>query len=408
MDFFKGKTVVVTGASSGIGRALAEYFAAAGANAVLGARHEDALREIVGRIGAAGGHAAYAVCDVTREADCKRLIDTAVDTFGGVDVLICNAGISMRALFDEVDLAVLHKLMDVNFWGCVNCTKYALPYIQKARRFDRGRVVGCRDSRAAGPYRLLGFEVCDDGLFGDDPYRESQEGRARDDRLSGLYGFERALFGTYGRRLAAGRDAPRGGQDDDGRRGGPYHRPCGRAAQALVPDGISGDVPRISSRNSGRRCSTGSSIGICPRSPIRLSSSALSASAGSYRPAATRCGCGRALFLFGIGQNPSLYENKCLCSGQPPCQILVGVVDCRSAFDPGRRTLSGDARRDARRTVDAVYRRAARRRNYGYRAGRLQQRYAARLGLDARDGNHGTFAGDHADGHAPSGRSWGR
>ena len=108
MDFFKGKTVVVTGASSGIGRALAEYFAAAGANAVLGARHEDALREIVGRIGAAGGHAAYAVCDVTREADCKRLIDTAVDTFGGVDVLICNAGISMRALFDEVDLAVLH------------------------------------------------------------------------------------------------------------------------------------------------------------------------------------------------------------------------------------------------------------------------------------------------------------
>ena len=101
MDFFKGKTVVVTGASSGIGRALAEYFAAAGANAVLGARHEDALREIVGRIGAAGGHAAYAVCDVTREADCKRLIDTAVDTFGGVDVLICNAGISMRALFDH-------------------------------------------------------------------------------------------------------------------------------------------------------------------------------------------------------------------------------------------------------------------------------------------------------------------
>ena len=150
MDFFKGKTVVVTGASSGIGRALAEYFAAAGANAVLGARHEDALREIVGRIGAAGGHAAYAVCDVTREADCKRLIDTAVDTFGGVDVLICNAGISMRALFDEVDLAVLHKLMDVNFWGCVNCTKYALPYIQRVH----GSIVGV--SSVAGIHGLPG------------------------------------------------------------------------------------------------------------------------------------------------------------------------------------------------------------------------------------------------------------
>ena len=150
MAFLQGKTVDVTGASSGIGRALAEYFAAAGANAVLGARHEDALREIVGRIGAAGGHAAYAVCDVTREADCKRLIDTAVDTFGGVDVLICNAGISMRALFDEVDLAVLHKLMDVNFWGCVNCTKYALPYIQRVH----GSIVGV--SSVAGIHGLPG------------------------------------------------------------------------------------------------------------------------------------------------------------------------------------------------------------------------------------------------------------
>ena len=158
MDFFKGKTVVVTGASSGIGRALAEYFAAAGANAVLGARHEDALREIVGRIGAAGGHAAY-IQDVNRaggilsilgELNRGGLIDTAVDTFGGVDVLICNAGISMRALFDEVDLAVLHKLMDVNFWGCVNCTKYALPYIQKAR----GSIVGV--SSVAGIHGLPG------------------------------------------------------------------------------------------------------------------------------------------------------------------------------------------------------------------------------------------------------------
>lgn len=105
---------------------------------------------MVGRIGAAGGHAAYAVCDVTREADCKRLIDTAVDTFGGVDVLICNAGISMRALFDEVDLAVLHKLMDVNFWGCVNCTKYALPYIQRVH----GSIVGV--SSVAGIHGLPG------------------------------------------------------------------------------------------------------------------------------------------------------------------------------------------------------------------------------------------------------------
>jgi len=150
MDYFKGKTVVVTGASSGIGKALAEYFAAAGARAVLGARHEEALKQIVGGIAARGGQAAYAVCDVTREADCKRLIDTAVAAFGGVDVLICNAGISMRALFDDVELSVLHKLMDVNFWGCVNCTKYALPYIQQSH----GSIVGV--SSVAGIHGLPG------------------------------------------------------------------------------------------------------------------------------------------------------------------------------------------------------------------------------------------------------------
>ena len=90
------------------------------------------------------------ILSILGELNRGGLIDTAVDTFGGVDVLICNAGISMRALFDEVDLAVLHKLMDVNFWGCVNCTKYALPYIQKAR----GSIVGV--SSVAGIHGLPG------------------------------------------------------------------------------------------------------------------------------------------------------------------------------------------------------------------------------------------------------------
>lgn len=150
MKTFKGKTVIVTGASSGIGKALAEHFAALGANVVLGARHEDRLQRIVDGIAACGGSAVYSVCDVTEEPDCKKLVDTAVERFGGVDVLICNAGISMRALFDDVDLGVLHKLMDVNFWGCVNCTKYALPYIQQAH----GSIVGV--SSVAGIHGLPG------------------------------------------------------------------------------------------------------------------------------------------------------------------------------------------------------------------------------------------------------------
>ena len=97
-----------------------------------------------------GGQAAWCAVDVTDAEQCKALIDTAVATFGGIDVLICNAGISMRALFDDVDLEVLHRLMDVNFWGTVNCCKYALPYVQASH----GSIVGI--SSVAGLHGLPG------------------------------------------------------------------------------------------------------------------------------------------------------------------------------------------------------------------------------------------------------------
>ena len=161
---FTNKTVVITGATSGIGRALAFEFASVGANVVLGARRESELVAVSKQIAAQGGRVVYTVCDVTCEEDCKRLIDKAVEVFGGVDVLICNAGISMRALFDDVDLAVLHRLMDVNFWGTVYCTKYALPYIQRSR----GSIVGvssvagihglpARTGYSASKYAMTGF-----------------------------------------------------------------------------------------------------------------------------------------------------------------------------------------------------------------------------------------------------------
>lgn len=149
-DFFNGKTIVITGASSGIGRALAYEFSHRGANVVLGARHEDKLAEIAADIRLKGGKAAYNTTDVTQETDCKSLIETAVKEFDGIDVLICNAGISMRAIFDDVAFSVLHSLMDVNFWGTVYCTKYALPYIQASR----GSIVGV--SSVAGLHGLPG------------------------------------------------------------------------------------------------------------------------------------------------------------------------------------------------------------------------------------------------------------
>lgn len=134
----KDKVVIITGASSGIGKALAFEFAGKGAKCVLGARNYDKLAEIAEEIKLKGGEVAFSQSDVTSENDCKNLVQSAVDQFGRVDVLINNAGISMRALFKDVDLEVIRRVMDVNFWGTVYCTKYALPYILE----QKGSIVG--------------------------------------------------------------------------------------------------------------------------------------------------------------------------------------------------------------------------------------------------------------------------
>ena len=104
MKDFKNKVVIVTGASSGIGEAMAREFAAQGARVVLGARSVQKLQLIAGDIRSRGGQAAYCGVDVTDVGECRELIDTAVREFGGIDVLVCNAGLSMRAIFDDVDL----------------------------------------------------------------------------------------------------------------------------------------------------------------------------------------------------------------------------------------------------------------------------------------------------------------
>jgi short-subunit dehydrogenase len=129
----KGKTVIITGASSGIGRALAYEFAARGEKVVMGARNIDRLKEIAEDIRQRGGEVVFAQVDVTDEEECKNLINIAIKNFGQVDVLINNAGISMRALFNDAELSVIKRLMDVNFWGTVYCTKSALPYLLQSK-----------------------------------------------------------------------------------------------------------------------------------------------------------------------------------------------------------------------------------------------------------------------------------
>lgn len=135
----KNKTVVITGASSGIGKALAEEFAQRGADLVLGARQYVTLCELASELESKYKIRAVAVaCDVVKEEDCAHLIQQAMLSFGQIDVLINNAGISMRALFKDLDLVVIRNIMDVNFWGTVYCTKYAMAELLKSK----GSVVG--------------------------------------------------------------------------------------------------------------------------------------------------------------------------------------------------------------------------------------------------------------------------
>ena len=149
-NLFRDKVVIVTGASSGIGKATALEFARNGSKVVLAARSAERLAELENEIIALGAEALSCITDVSREEECRLLVEKSVERFGTIHILINNAGISMRALFDDVDISVLKRLMDVNFWGTVYCTRYALPYIVK----NRGSIVGV--SSTAGFHGLPG------------------------------------------------------------------------------------------------------------------------------------------------------------------------------------------------------------------------------------------------------------
>ena len=135
-NFFKDKIIAITGGTVGIGKALTDALINRGAKIATCGRSQDKLYNLQVQYSNQLVHTV--VADVSNEQDCKRFIDSTIQTFGGIDILINNAGISMRALVQETELSTIKKVMDVNFWGTVFCTKFALQSIIERK----GTIVG--------------------------------------------------------------------------------------------------------------------------------------------------------------------------------------------------------------------------------------------------------------------------
>jgi short-subunit dehydrogenase len=152
--------VAITGASAGIGRATAERLARSGAAVVVAARRRDRLETLVREISTAGGKALAVVADVTREEDMQRLVRSTLQRFGGLDVMICNAGFGVEGSADDVSSEHMRKLIDVNYLGTFYAARAALPEFR-----SRGRghlilvssIVGKRGVPHMGAYSATKF-----------------------------------------------------------------------------------------------------------------------------------------------------------------------------------------------------------------------------------------------------------
>ena len=162
----KNKVVIITGAASGIGLALARAFATQGARLCLADQTADKLTALHHEL--TQKHQGIEVLsvhtDVAVEAQCKAMVEACVARFGGIDILINNAGISMRALFIDLHLSVIKRLMDVNFWGTVYCTKFALPWLLTSKGSVAGMIsiaglkgLPARTGYSAAKFAIRGF-----------------------------------------------------------------------------------------------------------------------------------------------------------------------------------------------------------------------------------------------------------
>ena len=138
MPEVRGKVVAITGASSGIGEAVARHLAARGAKVVMGARRVDRLAALADELERAGGEAEPLALDVTKRADFGDFVKRAVDRFGRLDVLVNNAGLMPLSLFDELKVDEWDRMIDVNIRGVLHGIAAALPVFRAA---DSGHFV---------------------------------------------------------------------------------------------------------------------------------------------------------------------------------------------------------------------------------------------------------------------------
>jgi short-subunit dehydrogenase len=128
------KVSIITGSSSGIGKAISYEIASKGSNVVLVARRKDKLIEYAKDIEKKYHVETLVIqADLSIQEECKKVIDKTIEKFNKLDILINNAGISQRAMFADLDLSVIHKVMNINYWASVYTTKYALPYLLKTK-----------------------------------------------------------------------------------------------------------------------------------------------------------------------------------------------------------------------------------------------------------------------------------
>lgn len=158
-SFFHNKVVAITGGSDGIGRALVDQLLSMGARIATCARNQDKLYDLQLRHSNQPLHCI--VADVSKFNDCKLFIDSTIKQFGGIDILINNAGISMRSLLKDADLEIFRKVMDINYFGTVYCTKLALESIiaRKGSIVGVSSIAGYRGLPGRSGYSASKFAV---------------------------------------------------------------------------------------------------------------------------------------------------------------------------------------------------------------------------------------------------------